>query len=266
LSEESRSTASDKKIRVLIIDDELLARKRIRRLLDEDLDFEILGECADGQSAGIQILESRPDLVFLDIRIPDIDGFEVLQLIDPPLMPRIVFVAADDRLNRQVIGAFLIGCLLKPISRAQFLLACRRIKDEIHKQPAEFTTYRIQELLDELRKRKVLAYSKWLAAHTAQGFKLVPADEILWLEAPGSGVWLNTEQGFCVVQRSLDEVEKILDPAEFVRISPHALVRIQPVQTIHYGETKQLVLVLRNGVELEVSASYARKVAKRLRP
>jgi hypothetical protein len=73
---------SDKKIRVLIIDDEFLARKPIRRLLDEDPDFEILGECADGQSAITQILESRPDHIFLDIRIPDINGFEVLQLID----------------------------------------------------------------------------------------------------------------------------------------------------------------------------------------
>lgn len=266
MSEESRSITSDKKIRVLIIDDELLARKRIRRLLDEDPDFEILGECADGQSAVTQILESRPDLVFIDIRIPDIDGFEVLQLIDPPLMPRVIFVAADDRLDRQAIEAFLIDCLLKPISRVQFLLACRRIKDEIHRQPAGFATNRIQELLDELRKRKVLAYSKWLAAHTAQGIELVSTDEILWLEAPGSGVWLHTEQRYCVVERNLDDVEKILDPAKFVRISPHAFVSIQAIQRIQHGETKQLVLVLRNGVKLEVPSSYARKVAKQLHP
>jgi two-component system LytT family response regulator len=120
--------------------------------------------------------------------------------------------------------------------------------------------------LTELRKRKVLAYSKWLAAHTSQGVKLIPTDEILWLEAPGSGVWLHTEQRFCVVQRSLDEVEKILDPAKFMRISPHALVQIQPIQRIQYGGKKQLLIVLHNSMKLEVSAYYAAKVAKRLRP
>ncbi len=266
MSEESRSITSEKKIRVLIVDDEFLARKRIRQLLHDDPDFKILGECADGQSAVTQILESRPDLVFLDIRIPDIDGFEVLQLIDPPLMPRIIFVAADDRLDRQAIEAFLIDCLLKPISRVQFLLACQRIKDEIHRQPAGFTTNRIQKLLDELRKRKVLAYSKWLAAYTTQGIELVSTDEILWLEAPGSSVWLHKEQRYRVVQRSLDDVEKILDPAKFARISPHALVGNRAIQRIQYGETKQLVLVLRNGMKLEVSSSYARKVAQQLHP
>jgi two-component system LytT family response regulator len=257
---------SHKKIRALIIDDEFLARKRIRQLLHDDPDFEILGECADGQSAVIQIMESRPDLVFLDIRIPDIDGFEVLQLIDPPLMPRVIFVAANDRVDRQAIEAFLIDCLLKPISRVQFLLACRRIKGEIHRLPAGFTTNRIQELLDELRKRKVLAYSKWLAAHIAQGVELVPADEILWLRAPGSGVWVHTEQRICAVQRSLDDVEKILNPVKFVRISPHALVSIQAIERIQYGEAKQLVLVLRNNTKLEVSVSHAKQVLKQLPP
>jgi two-component system LytT family response regulator len=257
---------SGQKIRVLIIDDEPLARKRIRRLLDEDSDLEILGECADGQSAVIQIMETRPDLVFLDIRIPDIDGFEVLQLIDPPLMPRIVFVAANDRLDRQVIGAFLIDCLLKPISRAQFLLACRRIKNEIHRSSDALIRNRIQEFLDELRKRKVLQYSKWLATHTSRGVELISTDEILWLEAQGAGVWLYTEQSLCLVQRSLNEVEKILDLAKFVRISPHALVRIQPIQRIEYGGEKQLVIVLRNGMKLEVSVSYAKIVAKQLGP
>lgn len=266
MSEESRLETSNKKIRVLIIDDELLARKRIRQLLKDDPDFEILSECADGQSAVTQILESRPDLVFLDIRIPDIDGFEVLQLIAPPLMPRIIFIAAGDRLDRQVMEASLIDCLPKPISRAQFLIACRRVKDDIQRPLVGLTKNRVHELLDELRKRKILAYSKWLAAHTAQGIELVSTDEILWLEAPGSGVWLHTEQRFCVVQRSLDEAEKILDPAKFVRISPHALVSIQAIQRIQHGGEKRLVIVLRDSTKLEVSASYAKKVIKRLHP
>jgi len=266
LSEGSRLNTFDRKIRVLIIDDELLARKRIRQLLNDDPDFEILDECADGQSAVTQIMESRPDLVFLDIRIPDIDGFEVLQLVDPPLMPRVIFVAANDRLDRQAIEASLIDCLLKPVSRPQFRLACRRIKDDIQRPLARPTKNRIQELLDELRKRKVLAYSKWLAAHTAQGIELVSTDEILWLEAPGSGVWLHTEQRFCVVQRNLDEVEKILDPARFVRISPKALVSIQAIQRFQHGRQKQLVIFLRDSTKLEISASYAKNVMNILRP
>ena len=254
------------KIRVLIIDDEPLARKRIRLLLDEDPDYEILGECADGQSAVIQIMETRPDLVFLDIKIPDIDGFEVLQLIDPPLMPRVIFIAAGDRLDRQVMEASLIDCLPKPISRVQFLSACRRVKCEIQRPLSGPTKNRVQELLDELRKRKVLAYSKWLAAHTAQKIEMISTDEILWLETPGSGVWLHAEQRCCVIQRDLDEVEKILDPARFVRISPKALVSIQAIQRFQHGRQKQLVIFLRDSTKLEISASYAKNVMNILRP
>ena len=254
------------KIRVLIIDDEPLARKRIRRLVEEDPDFEILGECANGQGAVIDIMESRPDLVFLDIKIPDIDGFEVLQLIDPPLMPRVIFIAAGDRLDRQVIEASMIDCLPKPISRAQFLAACRRVKDEIQRLAAGPTKIHIQELLNELRNRKVLGYSRWLAARLAQGIELVSADEIHWLEASGLGVWLHAEKKFCVVQRSLDEAEKILDPARFVRISPDALVNIQAIQGIRYEREKKLVIILCDYTKLEVSASYAKRVLRQLPP
>jgi two-component system LytT family response regulator len=257
---------SGPKIRVLIIDDEPLARMRIRQLIDEDPDLEILGECADGQSAVIDILESRPDLVFLDIKIPDIDGFAVLQLIDPPLMPRVIFVAAGDPLDRQVIEASLIDCLTKPISRVQFLGACRRIKDDMIKPEAGLADSRVQELLDKLRKRKLLAYSKWLAAHTAQGIELISIDEILWLEAPGSGVWLHAEQRFCVIQRCLDEVEKILDPTRFMRISLNALVSVQAIQKIRHDREKLPVIVLHDNTKLQISAPYVKNVLNTLRP
>ncbi|MGB7297599.1 MAG: LytTR family DNA-binding domain-containing protein [Candidatus Aminicenantales bacterium] len=136
----------------------------------------------------------------------------------------------------------------------------------MQKPQAGLAKNRIQELLDELRKRKVLAYSKWLAAHTAQGIELVPTDEILWIEAPASGLWLHTERRFCVIQRGLNEVEKILDPARFVRISPHAIVSIQAIQRIQHDREKPLVIILRDSTKLEISASYANKLMTILRP
>ena len=266
MSEDSRSLPCPKKIRVLIIDDEPLARKRIRQLLDEDQDFEILGECADGRHAVVEILERRPDLIFLDVGIPDINGFEVLQLIDPPLMPWVIFVAADDRPDRRDLAALLTGCLLKPIGRAQFLAASRRIKDDMRVKQAGIVKTRIQELLHELRKRRILAYSDRLAVDTERGIELVPMDEILWLEVPRREARLYTDRGSYVIQRNLDEIEEIVDPAKFMRISPYAIVRIRAVQKCLSGGKRQLVLMLRDGTKLEVSASYAKKVVRRSKP
>ncbi len=254
------------RIRVLIIDDEPLARMRIRHLLDEDPAFEILGECADGRSAVIQIMESRPDLVFLDIRIPDINGFEVMQLIDPPLRPRVIFVAADDRLDHQALEIHLADCLQKPISRDKFFSALQRVKEDIQRRPAGLANNRIQELLDELRRRGTVTYPKWMAVSTGHGVELVSLKKIHWADTQGPYAVLHTEQDSHLIFRTLDELEKILDPAKFVRISPTEFVQIRSIRRVEAGTKKGIVIVLQNGLRLELVESYRRKVMKRLHP
>jgi two-component system, LytTR family, response regulator len=247
--------------RVLIVDDEPLARRAIRRLLDKRDGIEIVGECGDGESAVRLIRELAPDLVFLDIQMPEMDGFAVIREVGANAMPVTIFVTAHDRFAVRAFDAHAADYVLKPIARARFDIALTRAKQ------------RIAGELDRAELRRVLASLERIAASRGYLDRLAVPDrgrihfvavrDIDWLEAQGNYVVVHARGRDHDLRETLAKLEDKLDPADFVRIHRSTIVnvhRIREIQPWFHGHHR---VVLEDGTELRMSR-YQREVAKRL--
>jgi two-component system LytT family response regulator len=247
--------------RALIVDDEPLARRAVRRLLDKHDGIEVVAECGDGESAVRMIRELGPDLVFLDIQMPAMDGFAVLREIGASAMPVTIFVTAHDRFAVQAFDAHAVDYLLKPIARARFELALTRAEQ------------RIAGTLDRAELRRVLAnleraaatrgYADRLAVPDRGRIHFVAVRDIGWIEADGNYVRIHAGGCEHELRETLAALEDKLDPADFVRIHRSTIVnvhRIREIQPWFHGHHR---VVLDDGTELRMSR-YQRDVAKRL--
>jgi two-component system LytT family response regulator len=247
--------------RALIVDDEPLARRAVRRLLGKHDGIEVAGECSDGESAVRLIGELAPDLVFLDIQMPEMDGFAVLRHVGAKAMPVTIFVTAHDRFAVQAFDAHAVDYLMKPIARARFDVALARAEQ------------RIAGVVDRAELRRVLASLDRLAASRGYADRLSVPDrgrihfvamrDIDWIEAQGNYVIIHARGREHELRETLAGLEDKLDPADFVRIHRSTIVnvhRIREIQPWFHGHHR---VVLDDGTELRMSR-YQREVAKRL--
>lgn len=225
--------------RVAIVDDEPLARESLRRLLAEDPEIEIVAECGDGRAAPNVLREARPDLVFLDVRMPGADGFEVLARLAPHERPLVVFVTAFDRYALQAFEVHAVDYLLKPFDDQRFYAALARAKETLRRERVVDASRRLADLLE--------AVGPAGASHasTPQGpipripvphagrVELVDVDEIVWIEAAGQYVRLHTTGGRVHLLRdSLASLGERLDPARFLRVHRSAIVALDRVRRL----------------------------------
>src|SRR5215813_7885208 len=245
-------------IRTLIVDDEVLARDRLRDLLRDDPEIEIVGECRNGREAIKAIQEHSPDVVFLDVEMPGIDGFGVISALEASPIPAIVFVTAYDQYAVKAFEVFAVDYLLKPFDQERFEVALARAKKHIAAEGGETMTRRILDALEQINSKP--QHLERLVIKMNGHVFFIKADEIDWLEAEGNYVRLHAGKESYLLRDTITALEKQLDPKVFVRVHRSAIVnidRIKEMQPWFHGEYR---IILREGVELTLSRNYKDKL------
>jgi len=245
------------KIRTLIVDDEPLARERIRQLLHKEPDIEILGECADGRDAVAAIDKYKPDLVFLDVQMPELDGFGVLDQLERRVMPAIVFVTAYDQFALRAFEVHALDYLLKPFDSGRFKKALERARERIQRLPADDLSRRISELLADL---KPAPKQNRLAIKSGGKVLVLKIDDIDWVEAADNYVNLHIGNESHLHRETMAALEARFPAEKFMRISRSTMVnieRIKELQPMFHGEYS---VILRNGTRLTLSRGYREKL------
>ena len=238
-------------IRTLIVDDEPLARQRLRRLLEADPEIAVLGECGDGQQAVADLRELRPDLVFLDVQMPGLDGFGVLQVLGRDAPPAVVFVTAHDRYALKAFEVHALDYLLKPFDKGRFSAALERAKEQLRQGTSAALNERLQELL-----RNAPGHHhgpERLMVKSGGRIYFVRVGEIDWVEAAGNYVRLHAGKEEHLLRESLTALERKLDPARFVRVHRSALVNLERIRELQPAFHGDYVIILQDGTELPLS-------------
>jgi two-component system, LytTR family, response regulator len=234
------------KIRTVIVDDEPLARSNLRVLLRRDHNIEIVAECGSGPEAPALIRETRPDLLFLDVQMPECDGFDVLELLGAELPLAIVFVTAYDQYALRAFEAGALDYLLKPFDNARFDLALSRAK------------YKVELGKDHPRKLDRLTIK------SAGQIAFVNLSEIDWIEAADYYAALHIGVHTHLLRRSLSELERDLDPTLFCRIHRSAIVNLDRVRGLRSNEDGDYTVLLQNNATLRLSRKYRKQLQSRL--
>lgn len=254
-------------IRTLLVDDETLARRRLRSLLREEKDVEIVGECADGSAAVGQIEALAPDLVFLDVQMPEADGFDVLEAIGPAGMPVVVFVTAYDSYALKAFEFHALDYLLKPFSRQRFRSAMDRAREEVGRRRRENGPSEQGELAALLRElRETGRRPERIVVRDGGRVSFVRVDEIDWIESEGNYLRLHVGADGHLIRGTIKACAERLDPESFVRISRSTIVNLDRVRAVHPWTRGELIVVLRDGTQLPTTGDHGRRLRERLKP
>jgi two-component system, LytTR family, response regulator len=245
-------------IRALIVDDEPLARQRLRRLLQDEPDVEIVGEAGDGGDAVATIRALKPDLVFLDVHMPVLDGFGVLEAIGVEAMPAVIFVTAYDRYALRAFEYHALDYLLKPFDRERFRKALERARAHLGRSPSRDEAQQLLGAVEEFRSEgKIL---ERLVIKSAGRVFFLRVEEIDWIEAAGNYVRLHVGKETHLLRDTMSSLETRLDPRKFLRIHRSTMVnieRIQELQPLFHGD---YVVILRDGTQLNMSRGYRQRL------
>jgi len=240
-------------IRALIVDDEAPARRKLARLLAAAEDVTVAGEAKDGVAAVEAIRRLRPDLVFLDIRMPGLDGFGVIEALGAAAMPMVVFVTAYDDYALKAFDVHALDYVLKPVSPRRFELALERVRQRLQRPPNDALARRLEALLRQADPSRYL--ERLLVEQDGRGVLLSVA-EIDRVEAQRNYVRLHARSGCYVVRRTIGALAERLDPARFLRLSRSEIVRLDAVKEFQdwfHGDRK---VILKDGTELLWSRRY----------
>ena len=239
-------------LRVVLVDDEPLARERLRTLLETEADVELVAECADGVEAVAAVRSGRPDLVFLDVQMPGMDGFEVLDALDPATLPAVVFVTAYDRYALRAFDVHAVDYLLKPFDRQRFASALERARLDLR---ADDAGRRILALVADLRRER-RPQQRIVVKAAGRVFFLRPA-EIDWMEAAGNYVRLHVGKKSHLVRETMKGLEDRLDPDTFVRIHRSRIVNLDRVRELQPWFHGEHLIVLTSGEQLTTSRRHS---------
>ncbi len=249
------------RIRALIVDDEPLGRQGVLRFIKNDAEIEVVAQCGDGQSAVGTILGKKPDLVFLDVQMPEMDGFEVVRRVGAERMPATIFVTAYDRYALRAFDANAIDYLLKPVGQARFEKALARAKERIAEKSSRATTQRLFAMLGQLKAQQ--QYVERLPVAENGRILFVKTKEIDWIEADGNYARLHVGARAHEIRDTLSTLEQKLDPRDFLRIHRSTIVNVHVIKEIQPWFHGYHLVLLQNGQELRMSR-YQNEVAKRL--
>ena len=219
------------KIRTLIVDDMQLARERVRRYLSADPEVEVVGECADGREAVGAVGQLTPDLLFLDVQMPEIDGFQVLAEVGADLVPAVIFVTAYDQFALGAFDVHAVDYLLKPFDRERFRRAVERAKGQIRRRPTGDMDGRLRALLSDVGAAP--KYLKRLLVKSSGVTIILPTDEIDSIEGAGNYLRLKAGGEAHMIRERLIQLEGKLDPEKFVRIHRSTIVNIDRIGDGH---------------------------------
>lgn len=249
------------KIRVIIADDEPLARRGIRQMLAPHHDVDIMAEARNGRETVRLLRELKPDLLFLDVQMPELDGFGVLRAIGAKSMPAVIFVTAYDEFAVRAFDAHALDYLVKPLEEARFAEAVERMRERLRSAKAIDLSRKLSALLatreQERAKQRILA-------PTPTGEIVIDADEIGWIEADDYYARIHTRQECHFIRESLASLERRLDRDRFIRAHRSAIVNLDCVRELR-NEKGETLLILRNGEHVPVSRRRRTRVLKVLR-
>jgi two-component system LytT family response regulator len=241
------------KIRSLIVDDEPLARDRIREMLKEHPEIEVIGEARNGQEAVDLILNQNPDLVFLDIQMPDLNGFEVLEKLNPEQLPLIIFVTAFDQYAVRAFDAHAVDYLTKPFDRKRFAEAMDQAKVFL-KGSGSPDAASILSMLEELRVGS--RYLERFAIKNGETVSFIRAEDVDAIEAEGNYVRLTIGSSSHLLRDTLNNVESQVNPRMFVRIHRRTIVNINRVKELQTWARGEYRVVLLTGAHYTLSRGY----------
>jgi two-component system LytT family response regulator len=249
------------KIRAIIADDEPLARRGIRQLLEPHPDVAIVAETRNGSETVLKLRELKPDLLFLDVQMPELDGFDVLREVGAKSMPAVIFVTAYDQFAVRAFDAHALDYLVKPLEVIRFGEALERVREQLRSAKAVDLSRKLTALLamreQEQSKRRILV-------PTATGDLLLDADEIDWIEADDYYAAIHARAGRHLIRESLQSLEQRLDSTRFVRVHRSAIVNVDRVSELR-NKSGETLLILRSGVGVPVSRRRRARVAGQLR-
>jgi two-component system LytT family response regulator len=238
----------------LVVDDEPLAREMIREMLATDSEVEVVGECGNGREAIEAIKTSTPDLVFLDVQMPELGGFEVLASLDPNTTPYVIFVTAFDQYAVRAFEVHALDYLLKPFDRERFEVAWQRAKAQIKLDRTSRRDQDIIALLEELKAGP--RYLERLVIKNGGRVFFMHVQDIYCIEAEGNYVRVYDNQKGYLLRETISSLEEQLDPKQFLRIHRSAIVkidRIKEMQPWFHGEYR---IIMENGKQLALSRNY----------
>jgi two-component system, LytTR family, response regulator len=251
-----------KPIRVLIVDDEPLARKRLRELLKEDSEISIIGECLNGAETTAAVDELTPDLIFLDVQMPGIDGLTVSEALKGKQSPLIIFVTAYEQYAVKAFDVQAIDYLLKPFDRARFTQALQRAKERLREKRHDDVNRQILGLLSEMKDKP--QYLDRLVIKNNDRVFVIKTDEIDWVEAEGNYVRVHFGKQSSLIRETLSRLAAQLDPRKFPRIHRSRLVNIDHIQELQPWSHRDWRIVLRGGAELRLSRNYRDQLSQLL--
>ena len=256
-------------IRALIVDDEPLARRGIRQLLAPHPDVVVIGECRDGREAVRALATTKPDVVFLDVQMPGLDGLGVVRVHGAERMPVTVFITAHDQFAVDAFEAQALDYLVKPLSEDRFREALQRVRERLRMHDALALAAKLSALLrgDPVTTNGgARAPRTPIAVPTDHGELLLDQGEIDWIEAADDYAVIHAGGKSHRVRAALSALESRLDPARFIRIHRSSVVRLDRVREWETDTDDEMVLILRDGTELPVSRRRAAQVKTLLRP
>ena len=252
--------AGDKKIRVLVVDDELIARKRVRRLLEGDEDTVVIGECKDGFEAIAAIEEQSPDLLFLDVQMPGKDGFGVLTDITADKTPVVIFLTAYDQYAVRAFDAAALDYLLKPFDEDRFANALARAKMQLTNPTRIETSDEPLTASPDATSGANSAYLERIIIRAGGRVLFRNTSEIDWVEAYGNYVRLHFGKAAYLLRETIGHLEARLDPAKFTRIHRSTIIQVDRIRELQPQLAGQYRAMLRDGTKLTLSRRYRKNL------
>ncbi len=249
-------------LQAIIVDDEELARQRIRDLLEERPEIQVRAECRNGTTAIEAIRRHDPDLVFLDVRMPDVDGFGVIETIGAEKMPPVIFVTAFDQYALDAFETNAVDYLLKPFDRERFQRAVDRMlerHDQRHIAELDRGVHKLLELAKNGDR-----YGERLIVRSSGSVHFVKVDTVDWIEASRNYVKIHCGPDVHTMRETMARMEARLDPERFLRIHRSTVVNIDRIRKIEPGIGTESMVVLESGERLMVSRAYRRGKVKEL--
>jgi len=240
-------------VRALIVDDEPLARRGVALRLKKFKDVEVVGECGDGSSAVKKILELTPDVVFLDVQMPGMDGFEVLRALPKQNLPAIIFLTAYEQHALRAFEVHALDYLLKPVNDERFSDALQRVRESGGPESRTRMAERILALLD----REPPKYVSRFPVRVGSRIQLVQAEDIEWIAAAGDYAELHSGGRCHLIRETMNSLEEKLDPVHFLRIHRSRIVRGRCIRELRSIDNREYLVKLSDGTELRSGRTYA---------
>ena len=249
-------------IRVVIGDDEPLARERVRNLLATEPDVEVVRECCDGNEVLQAVEELSPDLLFLDVAMPELDGFGVLNRISKTHASAVIFITAYDTYAIRAFDASALDYLLKPFDESRFRKALGRAREHIEQQQKAKVN---EQILTKARPGETRSLDR-LVFKSGGRIVFIQADEIEWVEAAGNYVNVHVGKESHLLRETMNMFEAKLDPGHFLRIHRSIIVNSDRIREVQPCSGSEYVVVLKNGKELSLGRTYRDRIERLISP